>query len=77
MAGTFSPLTGAVYIFNLIVGTGALALPAAFEGIVAPDRELIPPITAFLEEDLKLVHTGCNLTPGNGVGSRPSFWTPT
>ena len=33
-------------------------------------RELIPPITAFLEEDLKLVHTGGNLTPGDGVGSR-------
>ena len=40
-------------------------------------RELIPPITAFLEEDLKLVRTGCNLTPGNGVGSRRSFRTPT
>ena len=40
-------------------------------------RELIPPITAFLEEDLKLVHTGGNLTPGDGVGSRRSFRTPT
>ena len=39
-------------------------------------RELIPPITAFLEEDLKLVHTGGNLTPGDGVGSRRSFRTP-
>ena len=26
----FSPVTAAVYIFNLIVGTGALALPHAF-----------------------------------------------
>ena len=26
----YSPLTGLVYIFNLIVGTGALTLPAAF-----------------------------------------------
>ena len=40
-------------------------------------RELIPPITAFLEEDLKLVHTGGNLTPGDGVGSRRSLKTPT
>ena len=40
-------------------------------------RELIPPITAFLEEDLKLVHTGGNLTPGDGVGSRRSFRIPT
>ena len=40
-------------------------------------RELIPPITAFLEEDLKLVHTGGNLTPGDGVGSRRSFRKPT
>ena len=44
---------------------------------VTPHRELIPPITAFLEEDLKLVHTGGNLTPGDGVGSRRSFRTPT
>ena len=44
---------------------------------VAAGRELIPPITAFLEEDLKLVHTGGNLTPGDGVGSRRSFKTPT
>ena len=44
---------------------------------VQTDRELIPPITAFLEEDLKLVRTGCNLTPGNGLGSRRSFRTPT
>jgi len=27
---TYSPLTGLIYIFNLIVGTGALTLPAAF-----------------------------------------------
>ena len=40
-------------------------------------RELIPPITAFLVEDLKLVRTGCNLTPGNRVGSRRSFRIPT
>ena len=26
----YSPVTGLVYIFNLIVGTGALTLPAAF-----------------------------------------------
>ena len=26
----YSPLTGLAYIFNLIVGTGALTLPAAF-----------------------------------------------
>ena len=26
----YSPTTGLVYIFNLIVGTGALTLPAAF-----------------------------------------------
>ena len=26
----YSPATGLVYIFNLIVGTGALTLPAAF-----------------------------------------------
>ena len=26
----YSPITGFVYIFNLIVGTGALTLPAAF-----------------------------------------------
>ena len=26
----YSPLTGLIYIFNLIVGTGALTLPAAF-----------------------------------------------
>ena len=44
---------------------------------VVPCRELIPPITAFLEEDLKLVHTGGNLTPGDGVGSRRSLKTPT
>ena len=29
-SGSFSAGTAAVYIFNLIVGTGALALPAAF-----------------------------------------------
>eukprot|EP00094_Tigriopus_californicus_P012837 TCALIF_12412-PA protein Name:"Similar to TMEM104 Transmembrane protein 104 (Gallus gallus)" AED:0.11 eAED:0.11 QI:0/0.75/0.66/0.88/0.75/0.66/9/182/563 len=29
-ASEYSPLTGLVYIFNLIVGTGALTLPAAF-----------------------------------------------
>ena len=40
-------------------------------------RELIPPITAFLEEDLKLVRPGCNLTPANGVGPKRSFRTPT
>ena len=28
-SGSFSAGTAAVYIFNLIVGTGALALPAA------------------------------------------------
>ena len=28
---TYSPLTGLIYIFNLIVGTGALTLPAAFQ----------------------------------------------
>jgi amino acid permease len=28
---SFTPLTAAIYIFNLIVGTGALALPAAFQ----------------------------------------------
>ena len=28
--GSFSPATAAVFIFNLIVGTGALALPNAF-----------------------------------------------
>lgn len=28
--GQYSPLTGLIYIFNLIVGTGALTLPAAF-----------------------------------------------
>ena len=37
----------------------------------------MPPLTSFLEEDLKLVHTGGNLTPGDGVGSRRSFKTPT
>ena len=26
----YSPVTGLIYIFNLIVGTGALTLPAAF-----------------------------------------------
>ena len=26
----YSPITGLIYIFNLIVGTGALTLPAAF-----------------------------------------------
>ena len=31
LAGSqYSPLTGLIYIFNLIVGTGALTLPAAF-----------------------------------------------
>ena len=33
MSGTvthYSPVTGLIYIFNLIVGTGALTLPAAF-----------------------------------------------
>ncbi|XP_054289417.1 transmembrane protein 104 homolog [Macrosteles quadrilineatus] len=30
MSETYSSLTGLVYIFNLIVGTGALTLPAAF-----------------------------------------------
>ena len=29
-AGHYSPTTGLIYIFNLIVGTGALTLPAAF-----------------------------------------------
>ena len=29
-AGHYSRLTGLIYIFNLIVGTGALTLPAAF-----------------------------------------------
>ena len=28
---TMSPLTAGVFIFNLIVGTGALALPSAFQ----------------------------------------------
>ena len=28
---SFSSVTAAVYIFNLIVGTGALALPRAFQ----------------------------------------------
>ena len=26
----YSPATGFIYVFNLIVGTGALTLPAAF-----------------------------------------------
>ena len=29
----YSPTTGLVYIFNLIVGTGALTLPAAFHDV--------------------------------------------
>jgi hypothetical protein len=29
----YSPLTGLIYIFNLIVGTGALTLPAAFHDV--------------------------------------------
>ena len=37
----------------------------------------MPPITPFLEAQLKLVRTGCNLTPGNGVGSSRSFRIPT
>ena len=57
-------------IGNSIITTGNPKVSQYF-------RELIPPITAFLEEDLKLVHTGGNLTPGDGVGSRRSFRTPT
>ena len=30
LAVHYSPVTGLIYIFNLIVGTGALTLPAAF-----------------------------------------------
>ena len=30
VGGQYSRLTGLIYIFNLIVGTGALTLPAAF-----------------------------------------------
>ena len=30
LASHYSPVTGLIYIFNLIVGTGALTLPAAF-----------------------------------------------
>ena len=30
LAAHYSPVTGLIYIFNLIVGTGALTLPAAF-----------------------------------------------
>ncbi|ETN75246.1 hypothetical protein NECAME_00657, partial [Necator americanus] len=29
---SYSPLMGFLYVFNLIVGTGALALPKAFQG---------------------------------------------
>ena len=43
---------------------------------VVQHRELIPPITPFLEEDLKLPGIGCNVTPAYGVGPRPSFRTP-
>ncbi|RCN32712.1 hypothetical protein ANCCAN_21480 [Ancylostoma caninum] len=31
-ATSYSPLMGLLYVFNLIVGTGALALPRAFQG---------------------------------------------
>ena len=40
------------------------------------DRELIPPITPFLEEDLKLPSIGCTVTPENVVGPKPLFRTP-
>ena len=36
----FSPATAAIFIFNLVVGTGALALPNAFEQ--APSSLLAP-----------------------------------
>ena len=44
-------------------------------GIIMP-RDLMPPITPFLEAHLKLVRIGCNVTPAYGVGPRPSIRTP-
>ena len=37
----------------------------------------MPPLTPFLEAQLKLVRTGCNLTPRDGVGPRRSCRIPT
>ena len=45
-------------------------------GPVVQYRDLMPPLTSFLEAHLNLVRTGSNLTPGYGVGSRRSFRTP-
>lgn len=36
--GSYSPLTGFVFIFNLIVGAGALTIPHAFAN-VSDDKE--------------------------------------
>ena len=51
--------------------------PAIYFNELVNFRDLMPPITPFLEAQLKLVRTGCNLTLGNGVDSRRSFKTPT
>ena len=32
--GSYSPLTGFVFIFNLIVGAGALTIPHAFVNVI-------------------------------------------
>lgn len=36
VAGSYSPLTGFVFIFNLIVGAGALTIPHAFAQVDSP-----------------------------------------
>ena len=45
-------------------------------GNVEEIRDLMPPLTSFLEAHLNIVRTGFNVTPENGVGPRLSFRTP-
>ena len=44
----YSPLTGLIYIFNLIVGTGALTLPAAFHDAGWLPSSIIIILLAFI-----------------------------
>ena len=41
---TMSTLTAAIFIFNLVVGTGALALPAAFQKVCFVINPFVPKI---------------------------------
>jgi hypothetical protein len=38
---TMSTMMAAIFIFNLVVGTGALALPATFQKVDTPPRHTL------------------------------------